>query len=241
MTMQLLDSTLGSIACNVPGATRVFHEFHLDFCCGGQKSLRQAALERGINAEQVQQRLLSLSGEDALDADWRKVPAERLIEHILQRYHEVHRAQLPELIRLAARVEQVHGGREHCPLGLTELLIDMQQELDSHMQKEEQVLFPMLRLGFPPMVRGPIAVMRMDHGDHRQALQQLVQRAGVAQAPEDACGTWRGLVQGVAELQADLLQHMELEETVLFEGLARPRSMPGGGCGGTGTCGCGRG
>ena len=49
MTMQLLDSTLGSIACNVPGATRVFHEFHLDFCCGGQKSLRQAALERGIN------------------------------------------------------------------------------------------------------------------------------------------------------------------------------------------------
>ncbi|MBP8139045.1 MAG: DUF542 domain-containing protein, partial [Alicycliphilus sp.] len=70
--MQLLDSTLGSIACNVPGATRVFHEFHLDFCCGGQKSLRQAALERGIDADRVQQRLLSLSGEDALEADWRK-------------------------------------------------------------------------------------------------------------------------------------------------------------------------
>ena len=174
-------------------------------------------------------------------SDWRHADADSLIDQILQRYHQRHREQLATLVAQAERVERAHAAHPQCPQGLAAALHDLHQELDSHMQKEEQVLFPMLRLGFPPMVRGPIAVMRMDHGDHRQALQQLVQRAGVAQAPEDACGTWRGLVQGVAELQADLLQHMELEETVLFEGLARPRSMPGGGCGGTGTCGCGRG
>ena len=138
MASQLLDNTLGHIACSLPGATRVFHEFHLDFCCGGQKSLRQAAQERGIDAEQVQQRLLALSGEAQDAEDWCTVPDERLIEHILQRYHAVHRQQLPELIRLAARVEQVHGGREHCPLGLTDLLMTMQQELESHMQKRSR-------------------------------------------------------------------------------------------------------
>ncbi|MDX5372073.1 MAG: iron-sulfur cluster repair protein YtfE [Pseudomonadaceae bacterium] len=216
MASQLLDSTLGNIACSIPGATRVFHEFHLDFCCGGQKSLRQAALERGIDADRVQQRLLSLSGEDALEADWRKVPQERLIEHILQRYHEVHRAQLPELIRLAARVEQVHGGREHCPQGLTELLIDMQQVLESHMQKEEQILFPMLQRGGGVMAGGPISVMRYEHDQHGDALERIVELTDDMQPPANACNTWRALYRGLDELRRDLMQHIHLENNLLF-------------------------
>lgn len=35
---------------------------------------------------------------------------EELIEHILTRYHDTHREQLPELIQLSERVERVHGG-----------------------------------------------------------------------------------------------------------------------------------
>ena len=53
MTQQLLEQTLGALACEIPGATRVFHAFNLDFCCGGQLSLSEAAKRRGIEAEQV--------------------------------------------------------------------------------------------------------------------------------------------------------------------------------------------
>lgn len=229
--------TVADIATGLPGATAIFRARKLDFCCGGKVPLAEAAAARGIPLEDLTAELAALSPAEPVEPQG----TEAMIALILERYHATHRRELPELVRLARRVEAVHRENPDVPAGLAAHLEQMAEELESHMQKEEQVLFPMLRLGFPPMVRGHIAVMRMDHGDHRQALQQLVQRAGVAQAPEDACGTWRGLVQGVAELQADLLQHMELEETVLFEGLARPRSMPGGGCGGTGTCGCGRG
>lgn len=216
MASQLLDNTLGHIACSLPGATRVFHEFHLDFCCGGQKSLRQAAQERGIDAEQVQQRLLALSGEAQDAEDWRTVPDERLIEHILQRYHAVHRQQLPELIRLAARVEQVHGGREHCPLGLTDLLMTMQQELESHMQKEEQILFPMIQRGGGVMIGGPISVMRYEHDQHGDALERLVELTDDMQPPANACNTWRALYSGLDELRCDLMQHIHLENNLLF-------------------------
>ena len=216
MASQLLDSTLGNIACSIPGATRVFHEFHLDFCCGGQKSLRQAALERGIDAGRVQERLLSLTDEEALDADWRKASPERLIEHILQRYHEVHRQQLPELIRLSARVEQVHGGRENCPTGLTELLIDMQQELESHMQKEEQILFPMIRRGGGSMAGGTISVMRFEHDQHGDALARVVELTNDMHPPTNACNTWRALYRGLDELRQDLMQHIHLENNLLF-------------------------
>lgn len=216
MASQLLDKTLGDIACSIPGATRVFHEFHLDFCCGGQKSLREAALARGIDAERVEERLLALSGEDAQEADWRQVPAERLIEHLLQRYHAVHREQLPELIRLAGRVEQVHSDREHCPLGLTELLIDMQQELESHMQKEEQILFPMIQRGGGRMAGGPISVMRYEHDQHGETLERIVALTDDMQPPANACNTWRALYRGLDELRCDLMQHIHLENNLLF-------------------------
>jgi regulator of cell morphogenesis and NO signaling len=216
MATQLLDHTLGNLACNIPGATRVFHAFHLDFCCGGQKSLRQAALERGIDALAVQEHLLALNPDDALEADWRKASAERLIEHLLQRYHEVHRQQLPELIRLAARVEQVHGSRAECPRGLTDLLIAMQQELESHMQKEEQILFPMIIRGGGLMAGGPISVMRYEHDQHGDALERLLELSHGLQLPEHACNTWRALYRGLEELHDDLMQHIHLENNILF-------------------------
>lgn len=216
MATPLLDSTLGNLACNIPGATRVFHEFNLDFCCGGQKSLRQAALERGIDAHRVEERLLALDPEQVQEFDWRKAEPERLIEHILQRYHDIHRQQLPELIRLAARVEQVHGSRPGCPNGLTELLIAMQQELESHMQKEEQILFPMIIGGGGAMAGGPIMVMRYEHDQHGEALERVIELTDNMQPPANACNTWRALYRGLDELRIDLMQHIHLENNLLF-------------------------
>lgn len=57
-----------------------------------------------------------------------------LIDHLLACYHARHREQLPELIRLASRVEQVHGHHLQCPNGLADLLRDIQQELENHAQ-----------------------------------------------------------------------------------------------------------
>ncbi|MET1077639.1 MAG: iron-sulfur cluster repair protein YtfE [Pseudomonas sp.] len=216
MVTQLLDHSLGHLACQIPGATRVFHALRLDFCCAGQKSLRQAALERGLDALDVQARLLALPPADHESADWRDAPLDSLIAHLLQRYHEVHRQQLPELIRLAARVEQVHGWRADAPQGLTEFLLSLQQELDSHMQKEEQVLFPMIVRGAGPLAGGPISVMCYEHDQHGAALAQLLELAHDLQPPDDACTTWRALYRGLDELHRDLMQHIHLENHVLF-------------------------
>ncbi|WP_247365092.1 hemerythrin domain-containing protein, partial [Ralstonia pseudosolanacearum] len=122
-------------------------------CCGGQHSLRDAAQAKGIDAAPIAARLQALQAEATPDGavDWSAVSPSMLIDHILERFHERHREQLPELIRLARRVEHVHGDRPECPVGLSELLEAMWQELESHMQKEEQILFPMLARGHGPV------------------------------------------------------------------------------------------
>ena len=158
MSSTLLDQPLGNLACEIAGATRVFHAFNLDFCCGGHKSLREAAAMRGIEPEEIAAQLDSLQARGAVQRDWRSEPCADLIEHILKRYHARHREQLPELIRLALRVEQVHGNRADCPNGLADLLRDMQQELESHMLKEEQILFPMLLGGYARQASAPMSL-----------------------------------------------------------------------------------
>lgn len=216
MATQLLDDTLGHLACTIPGATRVFHEFHLDFCCGGAKSLRQAAHERGVDAHDVRNRLLELDPQREQADHWQDATPAHLIDHLLTRYHAIHREQLPELIRLAVRVEKVHGDRPDCPNGLTELLMEMQQELESHMQKEEQVLFPMILRGGGAMAGGPISVMRFEHDQHGEALDRVVALTHDMQPPANACNTWKALYRGLNELRQDLMQHIYLENNVLF-------------------------
>ncbi len=113
--MRLQDQPLGQLARRIPGATGIFHDYDLDFCCGGKQTLRDAAVAKGLDAEAIETRLQTLQRDsEPVQTDWGSVPPASLIAHILTRFHERHREQLPELIRLARRVEHVHGDRPDC-------------------------------------------------------------------------------------------------------------------------------
>ena len=116
--------SIGEIAACLPGATAVFRRHKLDFCCGGAESLEQAARHKGIDLAPIEAELASLS------PDPNTVPesVEDLIQLILERYHQVHRRELPELRTLAQRVEQVHADYPSVPKGLSDLLARMQGE-----------------------------------------------------------------------------------------------------------------
>lgn len=150
------------------------------------------------------------------NSNWQEAPSADLIQHLLTRYHQRHREQLPELIRMARRVEQVHGSHPQCPNGLADHLSDIQQALESHMLKEEQILFPMLLRGEQGQARGPISVMRFEHEQHEQGLSQLHALTDGIQPPAQACNTWRTLYQGLDEFCADLARHIQLENEILF-------------------------
>ncbi len=222
------DQAIGQIAVQLPGATAVFRRLKLDFCCGGQISLRQAANDKGLNLPALLEELGTLQRPAGLPAATEPGP---LIDHILARYHEVHRAQLPELIRMARRVEAVHREHPDVPGGLADFLEHMEQELLSHMMKEEQVLFPMLRTGGNAFVVQPISMMRHEHVDHGEALERLAALTHDATPPASACNTWRALYAGIAQLNEDLINHIHLENNVLFPQFETPQPAQGTACG----------
>ena len=215
--MTLLDQPVGQLARQLPGATRVFHEYGIDFCCGGRATLRDSLAGHDADLARLVSALEALPAHQPGERDWCEASANELIDHILTRYHAVHRQQLPELIRLARRVEQVHGERQDCPAGLTELLEGMHQEIESHLQKEEMILFPTLKRGLAHNMHGPIAVMRFEHDEHGETLARLMALTDDIQTPKGACTTWCALYAGLREFREDLMQHIHLENNVLFE------------------------
>jgi regulator of cell morphogenesis and NO signaling len=208
------DRTLADIAATLPGATSVFRSHKLDFCCGGRVALADAAAAKGIALP-------------ALEADLGRIVALGLPASIPQattdiialietRYHATHRRDLPELVKLARRVEAVHKAHPAVPHGLADLLQRVSDQLGDHMNKEEQVLFPLMRAGGHPAIGQPIGVLLAEHDDHGGHLRELERLTGDFTVPDDACPTWRALYVGARKLTDDVMEHIHIENNVLF-------------------------
>ncbi|WP_286804380.1 MULTISPECIES: iron-sulfur cluster repair protein YtfE [unclassified Marinimicrobium] len=216
--MNWLTQSVGDIARELPGATGVFHGYGLDFCCGGKQALARAVERKGVDAEALTAELDRLHAQaDGARGDWADADNAELIEHILTRYHDVHREQLPELIRLSQRVELVHGGHPECPSGLASHLEGLLAELENHMAKEEQILFPMISRGMLGMAGGPVGMMRHEHDEHAQGLARIHELTRGINLPVGACNTWRALYLGLATFEVDLMDHIHLENNILFD------------------------
>lgn len=217
------DAPLSQLVDTHPGAARVFFRHRLNFCCGGRKSLAEAAAERGLDAqalaEEIEREDAAVGGQPI---DWSARPLEEVIDHILERFHEGHRAELPRLLELARKCHRVHGEREDFPNELLAHLEHVAASLDEHMQKEEQVLFPMLRAGVGRQAAMPINVMMQEHDDHAANLQKTRTLCDDFRVPEDACSSWRALYAGLEDFEHEVMRHVHTENNVLF-----PRALAG--------------
>jgi regulator of cell morphogenesis and NO signaling len=155
-------------------------------------------------------------------AVWDERPLPDLIQHILDRYHAPLRADLPRLIQLARDVEQVNAQRSDGPVGLADLLVEVREAVESHLAKEEQILFPLILAGRGPMAHMPVQVMVQEHHDHGQNLRRIREITDDLRVPADAGASWRDLYRALGDLESDLLDHISLENDVLF-----PRALAG--------------
>lgn len=212
----LIERTVGDIATTLPGATAVFRKFKIDFCCNGDLTLGGAAQRRGIDLEELERALETLaagSGETAASA---AMSSDELIDHIQSHYHEEHRRTLPELVKLARKVEAVHRENPKVPAGLFDVLWQMESELEQHMTREETTLFPAMRRRTNGSLDTPIDELRHEHDDQGAMLRRLESLTDDFTLPEGACRSWQALYIGTAKLAEDLMEHIHLENNILF-------------------------
>ena len=226
------ESTIGSVAASFPSTISIFQRYKIDYCCGGGKTLHRSASEMGIDPENLIGQLIQASEQKPVDGhqDWLQADLTDLIDHILNTHHCYLRQEIPPLSEMAAKVAAVHGDLfpEKLPL-LETVFSGLVDEITEHLIKEEQILFPIaiqmekaqkngqsLPETHCGSVSNPIRVMIYEHDNAGSALGQIRDLTGDYHPPESACNTFRGLYYGLAELEKDLLQHIHLENNILF-------------------------
>ena len=155
--------------------------------------------------------------------DWSQAPLTELADHIEKQHHSYLREALP---RVSGMLEELVLG-QHSPelLDIRDVFQSLRAELESHLAKEEQILFPMIRdleasASLPEFhcgsLRNPIRVMEMEHDDAQLALSRLRELTRDYKPPENASQPYRDAVASLAEFDADLQQHIYKESSVLF-------------------------
>jgi regulator of cell morphogenesis and NO signaling len=213
-----LETKVGALAAEYPLATRVFSRHGIDFCCGGGRPLGEVCEEKGLDASAVLKEVHTELEQSTENMErWDQAPLGDLIDHILHAYHRPLREEMPRLDAMARKVLDVHGDKDPDRFRrIVNVLAGLKAEVDSHMAKEEQILFPMIKVGSGSMAEGPISVMEEEHTAVAMALRELRKLTDDYQVPEAACNTWRALWHGLAALEESFHQHIHLENNILF-------------------------
>jgi regulator of cell morphogenesis and NO signaling len=217
------DRTLSEIVNAEPASARVLESFGLDYCCGGNQRVGDACSKLGIEPETVLGALSALEPTPA--PDWTSMDPAELVDHLESTHHGFLHAAFDRLDALATKVVAVHGGRHPELADIHAAYEALRADLEPHLAKEEQVLFPMIRQLVAATerpsfhcgsLRNPISMMMIEHDRAGGLLASLRGLTDDYVPPADGCVSYRSLFEGLAELEADTHLHIHKENNVLF-------------------------
>jgi len=218
------------VAQNIAFA-EVLAKYNVDFCCGGEVLLTDAIEQAGASVEEVFKELETLSNHSPQKKalDFKAWSLDLLIDYVVKYHHRFIRESGPELIGLLERVVRVHGGAHPELLRVQTLFSASLQDLESHLDKEELVLFPLIREFLEAeeekravasfhcgTVNNPIEVMKMEHDNEGERFREISKLTNGYLAPQDACDSYRLLMRQLEIFEENLHLHIHVENNILF-------------------------
>ena len=219
------DETVGEIAAKDMRKAELLKSLGIDFCCGGKKTIEEACAEKGLDVLRVKKELEeNTTIATGPQLDFNSFTPSFLIDYILNVHHSYVHKNLPMLFDLSEKVAAHHGHTMPFLVDIARKVNRLRCELTTHMKKEEQILFPAIKLmeigtdvkvGFE-RISEPIMIMERDHdtaGDIMKDIRQLTNGYAV---PVNACNSIKMLYFKLEEFENDLFQHVHLENNILF-------------------------
>ncbi|WP_194542455.1 iron-sulfur cluster repair di-iron protein [Paenibacillus sp. JZ16] len=226
MSSFTLQSQVSDIVTSIPQTADLFRSLRIDFCCGGQVPLEEAAKQRNLEPAAVLEKVQTLENKfaDYQESRPASLRESELIEYIQHKHHAFLRDELPALTPYVTKLARVHG--EHHPelLRVQELFSDLKKELLEHTMDEDEHVFPLiLKFVAEPNhqaaaeLKPHVSELEDEHAHAGRLLQELREVTADFELPSDACGTYRLVYQRLAMLEKDTFEHIHLENNILFE------------------------
>lgn len=216
---------VGKIVADDYRAATILKGYKIDFCCQGGISLAEACKKKNVSIWEITRQLNELGNQQAGEVDYRTWPIDLICDYIEKKHHRYVRQRIEEIPAFLDKVARVHGSKHPELLEIRELFSMACNNLLSHMEKEEKLLFPAIKdltkpaltptLGF----NDAIDMLREEHQQEGERFAKIAELSNDYQPPEEACNTFRVSYALLKEFEEDLHKHIHLENNVLFEKL----------------------
>ena len=222
---------IGDIVAEFPKATDIFMDYNIDFCCGGDRPLKTALKEKNLDQRTIITKLnkayQKFKSKINQDIDWREEPITDLIDYIENTHHQFMREQLPMLNDYLNKILAAHYTNHGDLIGkIHKLFYQLKGEIEEHLIKEEKLLFPAIREyennPSTEKLETALNIMEETEDEHDNAgdiLKEIRALTNQYQLPDDACPTFRATYDELEEIEADLFEHIHLENNILFKRL----------------------
>jgi len=224
----LLSKTLAQIVNENHQAASVFEKYGLDFCCRGKRSLQIACNEKKLPVTDVTAELESVIGDNLKPViDFDKISLGKLVNHIVSTHHAYVKHEAPQILAWLQKIAGKHGERHNEIYKILATFTSLKEEMDSHMHKEEFILFPRIteletseeqdinRISLN-WLQAPVTMMEHEHEEAGKLLEEIKQYSDHYTPPPDACTTYRLAFAALNAFEVDLHKHIHLENNILF-------------------------
>jgi regulator of cell morphogenesis and NO signaling len=224
---KMKERTVAQIVASDMRTATIFKKYGIDFCCAGGKPITEACQGKEVEATTIFNEIESLDIEKA-ETDYNTMDLDVLANHILGVHHTYVKESTPIIIEFADKVAKVHGNAQPETIEIAKLFREVGMELQQHMLKEENILFPHIinmviakrngaTIDIPfGSVQNPIKMMEMEHDAAGDIIKKIEKLSDYYTPPGHACNTYKALYHHLKEFQEDLHIHIHLENNILF-------------------------
>lgn len=218
MTTALLNQSLAEIVNKDFRAAKVFDKYGLDFCCRGKQTLSEACEQKVLAPDNVVADLAALLNAGNNENRYANFSNEQLINHIVTIHHQFIRESVPLILKFLNKVSNKHGDRYPYMRQVFVLFLKLGAELESHLEKEEKTVFPLISrpAGNEQQLLSLFLDMEQEHDGAGTLMEQIRTLSNDYDVPAQACGTFRTVLQLLEQFETDLHTHVFIENHILF-------------------------
>lgn len=221
------NTSIGSLVAKNSEYATIFEKLGLDYCCKGNRTLKEACYEKKLNIVEVLNALKQLSIPNT-STNWDKLTLKEIVTHIVDTYHVFSKQELQRISQLIEKLKTRHGSRNAYISDLQIVFEQMKSSLLNHMEEEEQIVFPLIielelnkELQYEELSKH-LSSLDNDHLETGKSLDRIKTLTNGYTPPSDACMTHIVMVNSLERLERNLHEHIHKETQILFP---RAKSM----------------
>lgn len=226
----LSNHTIAEIVTENINSAEIFKQYGVDFCCGGNISLEEACKQHKIEIEDLIEQINASEFNNTLSNRFNNWSLSFMVDYIINQHHSYVRQSIPIINEYFEKVIAAHGSQHAILIKIEELFSNVAAELVTHLMKEENILFPLIKKieyeisnnkltteTVLMSIQSPIKVMYAEHENAGEILKLIRELTENYAIPDWACNTVKALFHKLNDFENDLHIHVHLENNILFK------------------------